>query len=173
MNMPFLTHNAWLPAFLPLLAGTLIFIFAAFQRQNKALAMGLSLTGTALALLASLGLLFSRMTQPEILLHGKFRWLTTGAFDLNLSWSVDNLSAMMLVVVTFVSLLVQIYSAEYMAHEEGVPRYYGALSLFTCSMLLLVLADNLLLMFVGWEGVGLCSYLLIGFWFYHKPKQRL
>lgn len=169
MNMPFLTHNAWLPAFLPLLAGTLIFIFAAFQRQNKALAMGLSLTGTVLALLASLGLLFSRMTQPETLLHGKFRWLTTGSFDLNLSWSVDNLSAMMLVVVTFVSLLVQIYSAEYMAHEEGVPRYYGALSLFTFSMLLLVLADNLLVLYMGWELVGICSYLLIGF-FTFKPE---
>jgi NADH-quinone oxidoreductase subunit L len=169
MNNSFLTQNAFIPALLPLLAGFLIFVFAAFQRQNKKLAIAISLTATVLALLASLGLLASRFSQPDLFVHGQFRWLTTGSLDLSIGWSVDNLSAMMLVVVTFISLLVQLYSIEYMSHEEGVPRYYGAISLFTFAMLLLVLADNLLVLYMGWELVGICSYLLIGF-FTFKPE---
>src|SRR5208282_1461813 len=74
----------------------------------------------------------------------------------------------MLLVVTFVSLLVHIYSTGYMAHEGGYYRFFSYLNLFVFFMLTLVLAANLILMFVGWEGVGLCSYLLIGFWFLKK-----
>ena len=78
---------------------------------------------------------------------------------------VDQLTIVMLGVVTFVSLLVHIYSTGYMAHEEGYYRFFSYLNLFVFFMLTLVLAANVVLMFVGWEGVGLCSYLLIGFWF--------
>ncbi len=91
----------------------------------------------------------------------------------NLNFSVgilmDSLTAVMLVVVTIVSLMVQIYSQGYMKGDPGYHRYYAWMSLFTASMLGLVLADSLLLMFVFWELVGLCSYLLIGFWF-HRPS---
>ena len=97
-------------------------------------------------------------------------WLVVGDLTINLGIIMDSLTAVMLVVVTTVSLMVQIYSLGYMAHDEaGYPRYYAWMSLFTASMLGLVLAGNLLLMFVFWEMVGLCSYLLIGFWF-HKPS---
>ncbi|PIQ24803.1 NADH-quinone oxidoreductase subunit L [bacterium (Candidatus Blackallbacteria) CG17_big_fil_post_rev_8_21_14_2_50_48_46] len=167
--MPFLTQNAWLPAFFPLLAGTLIFILAAFQRKANQAAIGISITGVLLAFVASLGLLGARFADSGHALQGSLRWLTAGQTEIAMGWSVDNLTAMMLVVVTFISLLVQIYSAEYMSHEEGIPRYYGALSLFTFSMLLLVLADNLLVLYMGWELVGVCSYLLIGF-FTFKPE---
>ena len=94
-------------------------------------------------------------------------WVSSG--DLQASWSlrIDTLTAVMLVVVNTVSSLVHIYSIGYMAHDDGQPRFFSYLSLFTFAMLMLVTADNLLQLFFGWEGVGLASYLLIGFW-YHK-----
>jgi NADH-quinone oxidoreductase subunit L len=94
-----------------------------------------------------------------------FTWITAGQFKVDFSLQVDQLTIIMLGVVTFVSLLVHIYSTGYMAHEEGYYRFFSYLNLFVFFMLTLVLAANLVLMFVGWEGVGLCSYLLIGFWF--------
>ncbi|OGN95644.1 MAG: NADH-quinone oxidoreductase subunit L [Chloroflexi bacterium RBG_13_51_18] len=97
-------------------------------------------------------------------------WIVIGSFNFHVGIIMDQLSAVMVVVVSIVSLMVQIYSLGYMAHDEaGYYRYYTFMSLFTFSMLGLVLADNLLFTFVFWEMVGLCSYLLIGFWF-HKPS---
>ena len=94
-----------------------------------------------------------------------FEWITSGEFTANWSINVDPLSSVMLVVVTFVSALVHIYSIGYMSHDPHKPRFMSYLSLFTFSMLALVVSDNFLQLFFGWEGVGLCSYLLIGFWF--------
>ncbi len=94
-----------------------------------------------------------------------FKWIYSGTLDVNWSIKIDTLSSVMLVVVTFVSSLVHIYSIGYMSHDPNKPRFMCYLSLFTFSMLALVTADNFLQLFFGWEGVGLCSYLLIGFWF--------
>ena len=94
-----------------------------------------------------------------------FEWITSGEFTANWSINIDPLSSVMLVVVTFVSALVHIYSIGYMSHDPHKPRFMSYLSLFTFSMLALVVSDNFLQLFFGWEGVGLCSYLLIGFWF--------
>ena len=92
-------------------------------------------------------------------------WISSGDFVANWSINVDPLSSVMLVVVTFVSALVHIYSIGYMSHDPHKPRFMSYLSLFTFSMLVLVVSDNFLQLFFGWEGVGLCSYLLIGFWY--------
>ena len=94
-----------------------------------------------------------------------FEWISSGKFTANWSINIDPLSSVMLVVVTFVSALVHIYSIGYMSHDPHKPRFMSYLSLFTFSMLVLVVSDNFLQLFFGWEGVGLCSYLLIGFWF--------
>ncbi len=94
-----------------------------------------------------------------------FTWITAGPFRIDFSLQVDQLTIVMLLVVTFVSMLMHIYSTGYMAHEGGYYRFFCYLNLFMFFMLTLVLAANLIVMFVGWEGVGLCSYLLIGFWF--------
>ena len=94
-----------------------------------------------------------------------FNWIVAGSFKVDFALQVDHLTIVMLLVVTFVSLLVHIYSTGYMAHEEGYYRFFAYMNLFVFFMLTLVLAANIVLMFVGWEGVGLCSYLLIGFWF--------
>ncbi len=94
-----------------------------------------------------------------------FKWINSGSLDVNWSIKIDALSAVMLVVVTFISSLVHIYSIGYMSHDPHKPRFMSYLSLFTFAMLTLVTSDNFLQLFFGWEGVGLCSYLLIGFWF--------
>ncbi len=94
-----------------------------------------------------------------------FEWITSGGFSANWSINIDPLSSVMLVVITFVSALVHIYSIGYMSHDPHKPRFMSYLSLFTFSMLALVVSDNFLQLFFGWEGVGLCSYLLIGFWY--------
>jgi len=94
-----------------------------------------------------------------------FNWIVAGSFKVDFALQMDHLTIVMLLVVTFVSLLVHIYSVGYMAHDEGYYRFFAYMNLFVFFMLTLVLAANIVLMFVGWEGVGLCSYLLIGFWF--------
>ena len=93
------------------------------------------------------------------------KWINSGTLNVNWSIKIDALSSVMLVVVTFVSSLVHIYSIGYMSHDPHKPRFMSYLSLFTFSMLTLVTSDNFLQLFFGWEGVGLCSYFLIGFWF--------
>jgi len=98
-----------------------------------------------------------------------YRWIAVGDFSINVSALVDPLSSTMLLVVTVVSFLIFVYANGYMADDAGFYRFFTWLSLFVFAMLILVMADNYLLMFVGWEGVGLCSYLLIGFWF-ERPE---
>ncbi len=94
-----------------------------------------------------------------------FSWITTGALNVPFGLTVDPLSAVMILVVTGVGSLIHLYSISYMHDDEGFSRFFAYLNLFMFSMLLLVLGDSILLMFVGWEGVGVCSYLLIGFWY--------
>ncbi len=94
-----------------------------------------------------------------------YTWMASGTVTVNLSFLVNPLSAVMILVVTGVGFLIHLYSVGYMSHDPGYARYFAYLNLFTFAMLTLVLADSLPLMFLGWEGVGLCSYLLIGFWF--------
>lgn len=97
-----------------------------------------------------------------------FTWIAAGDFSVDFGLLLDPLSAVMILVVTGVGFLIHVYSIGYMSHDASFGRFFSYLNLFTFSMLVLVLADNYLLMFVGWEGVGLCSYLLIGFWFDRK-----
>ena len=97
-----------------------------------------------------------------------YQWLQAGSLSIEVGFMVDSLTAMMLVVVTFVSLMVHIYTVGYMKGDDGYSRFFSYISLFTFSMLMLVMANNFMQLFFGWEAVGLVSYLLIGFW-YKKP----
>src|SRR5690349_20085334 len=100
-----------------------------------------------------------------------FTWIDSGTLDVSWSLRVDTLTAVMLIVVTGVSSMVHVYSIGYMADDTSIPRFMAYLSLFTFFMLMLVTADNLVQLFFGWEGVGLASYLLIGFW-YDRPSAN-
>ena len=97
-----------------------------------------------------------------------YTWMVVGSLKMEVGFLIDSLTAMMMCVVTFVSLMVHIYTIGYMEEDEGYNRFFSYISLFTFSMLMLVMSNNLLQLFFGWEGVGLVSYLLIGFW-YNKP----
>ena len=101
-----------------------------------------------------------------------FEWINSGNLNVNWSIKIDPLSSIMIMVVTSVSALVHIYSIGYMSHDPHKPRFMSYLSLFTFSMLCLVVSDNFLQLFFGWEGVGLCSYLLIGFWFKRETANN-
>ena len=96
-----------------------------------------------------------------------FDWIMMGNFDTKFGFQIDQVTAVMICVVTTVSAMVHVYSIGYMSHDESFNRFFSYLSLFVFSMMILVMSDNFLGLFVGWEGVGVCSYLLIGFW-YHK-----
>ena len=153
--------------FLPLL-GCLIAGF--FGRWIGARGAGI-LTSLFLCVSAALSMvaLYSVGMRGETETVTVLRWVTSGALDVHWSFRIDTLTAVMLVVVNFVSSLVHIYSIGYMSHDPHQPRFFSYLSLFTFAMLMLVTADNFLQLFFGWEGVGLASYLLIGFW-YTRPS---
>lgn len=159
----------WLiPAF-PL-AGVLINAFFGHLMPKK-----LSGTIACLAVLGSLvvsvmGLMqLLGMPGEERFIHQTlFTWISTGIFHTSVALMLDPLSAVMVCVVSGVGFLIHVYSTGYMSHDPRYHRFFVYMNLFTFAMLVLVLADNFLLMFVGWEGVGLCSYLLIGFWFGKK-----
>ena len=122
----------------------------------------------AASFICGLIVLFSvrEMELPLRLLYGS--WIVAGGFQVPFGLQIDQLSLLMVLTVSGVAALIHLYSTGYMADDPGYSRYFAWLNLFTFFMLLLVLADNFVLMFVGWEGVGLCSYLLIGFWYENK-----
>jgi NADH-quinone oxidoreductase subunit L len=109
---------------------------------------------------------------PSFITGPLFHWAVTKGLVIDIGLKMDQLSIVMALMVTGVGSLIHLYSVGYMGHDEGYARYFAQLNLFLFFMLTLVLADNLILMFVGWEGVGLCSYLLIGFWFEDIAKAR-
>lgn len=109
---------------------------------------------------------------PSFITGPLIHWAVTPGLVIDIGLKMDQLSIVMALVVSGVGSLIHLYSIGYMGHDEGYARYFSELNLFLFFMLILVLADNLILMFVGWEGVGLCSYLLIGFWFEDKAKAR-
>src|SRR6185312_12373169 len=99
-------------------------------------------------------------------------WIAVDGFTPQVALYLDSLSLLMMLVVSFVSLVIHLYSAEFMLEGEGYSRFFAYMNLFVASMITLVLADNLLLLYLGWEGVGLCSYLLIGFWYTDPVNGR-
>ncbi|BCD67436.1 NADH-quinone oxidoreductase subunit L [Nitratiruptor sp. YY09-18] len=108
----------------------------------------------------------------EIVRVELFDWITVGSLNIPFGFVADYVSVIMMVTVTLVSTLVHVYSIGYMEHDEGFNRFFSYLSAFVFSMLVLVMSDNFAGLFIGWEGVGLCSWLLIGFWYYKKDEPR-
>ncbi|UGA39100.1 NADH-quinone oxidoreductase subunit L [Chromobacterium haemolyticum] len=125
-----------------------------------------TIAGVALSAALSLKVLHAFLTgQAEVFNGPVYTWLTVGGYEFSVGFLVDSLTAMMLVVVTSVSLMVHIYTIGYMQEDPGYQRFFSYISLFTFSMLMLVMSNNFIQLFFGWEAVGLVSYLLIGFWF--------
>jgi NADH-quinone oxidoreductase subunit L len=156
----------WLIPFVPALSTLVLAVFGR-KLPKKYVSWQACLSVFASFVIALISFISLLKTPPESypLVKSLFTWISAGSFSANLSFQFDPLSAVMALVVTGVGFLIHVYSVGYMAHDKGYTRYFTYLNLFTFAMLILVLASNMILMFVGWEGVGLCSYLLIGFWF--------
>ncbi|MDP2954404.1 MAG: proton-conducting transporter membrane subunit, partial [Chloroflexota bacterium] len=160
----------WIIFLLPLASFAIIsFILRPFVKERPRLSGYLTVGAIGVAALLSLWVLTAVIgAKDHVIPLPDYNWLSIGDLRIHLGITVDSLTAVMLLVVTGVSFLVQFYSQGYMHGDGGYHRYFAFMSLFTASMLGLVLADNLLMLYVFWELVGLCSYLLIGFWF-HRP----
>src|SRR6266511_4174158 len=147
------------------------------RRISKGAAGAVACGAVILSFVVSVVSVWRLMTLPrdagESIVNEVFTWITSGDFTVRFSLALDPLSAVMILVVTGIGSLIHIYSTAYM-HEESdaeFARYFSYLNLFAAFMLVLVLGSNFLVMFVGWEGVGLCSYLLIGFWYRKKSAN--
>jgi NADH-quinone oxidoreductase subunit L len=168
--MPILDH-LWIIVALPLLGSAINGLLG--KKFSKPVVNAVGIGALTLAFVSAVEAVreFAQLPADQIpfLTKTYFTWIHAGIFQVDYRFQVDQLTVVMLLVVTGVALLVHIYSAGYMAHEEGYYRFFSYLNLFVFFMLNLVLAANVIVMFVGWEGVGLCSYLLVGFWFL-KPS---
>ena len=158
-------HNLhlWLIPLLPLVGAAINGFFGKRMPKSAVSAVALLFPGLAFAQAVWIASQFSGLSMPHIEQH--MPWITAGDFVVRFGYYLDQLSMVMLMVVTGVGFLIHIYSVGYMHDDAGYYRFFSYLNLFMFFMLTLILANNYLLMFVGWEGVGLASYLLIGFYF--------
>ncbi|MFO1068227.1 MAG: NADH-quinone oxidoreductase subunit L [Geminicoccaceae bacterium] len=152
--------------FAPLLGAIIAGLFGRLIGDRGSQVVTVGLMGLS-ALMATIGLL-TNIGEPAHVVR-LFDWIYVGSFQVNWALRVDALSSVMMFVVSFCSCWIHVYSVGYMSHDKSIPRFMAYLSLFTFMMLMLVTSDNLVQLFFGWEGVGLASYLLIGFW-YTKPS---
>lgn len=161
----------WLIPALPFAGFLLLALFGKRSGITGSAVIGVGSVGLSALLTLIIGIAFI-VSPPEgnyfnIVL---WEWFNVAGFNPSIAFYLDSLSLVFIFVITFVGFLIHLYSAEFMRDDEGYSRFFGYMNLFVGSMLTLVLADNLLLLYLGWEGVGLCSYLLIGFW-YKEPEN--
>ncbi len=161
-------QQLWLIPALPFAGFLINGIFG--RRFSKAAVNAIAIGSVLLSFVWALKAVLSLGEMP--ISEHYFDWIVAGGFRVGCDFTVDRLTAVMLLVVTGVGSLIHVYSIGYMAHDDGYYRFFAYLNLFMFFMLTLVLAANYLLLFVGWEGVGLCSYLLIGFWFHKKSATN-
>ena len=154
-------HHALIPL-LPLLAALIVGLVG--NRLPRSLQHGLPILGVATSLVLS-AITFGETLHSPPLHETLYTWFANDTLHISIGFLLDRLTSMMLLVVTFVSLMVHIYTIGYMHDDTGYARFFSYISLFTFAMLMLVMSDNLIQLFFAWEGVGLVSYLLIGFWF--------
>lgn len=159
----------WLVPALPLM-GFIVLALRGKHFSKRAVALtGAGSVGLSAIIAIAIGVRFIASSSPAFT-RTLWTWMSVGGFAPRVSLYLDALSLVMVLVVTVVGFLIHLYSAEYMEDEEGYSRFFAYMNLFVGSMLTLVLADNFLLLYLGWEGVGLCSYLLIGFWYKDKAN---
>jgi NADH-quinone oxidoreductase subunit L len=159
----------WLVPAIPFASALALAVLRFPRRVVAWIAVGSIAVSSAVSLLVTFSFLH---TPPAANAYTQvlWRWLDVGGFHPEIALYLDPLSLIMVVVVAFVSFLIHLYSTEFMIGDDGYARFFAYMNLFVASMLVVLLADNLLLLYLGWEGVGLCSYLLIGFW-YRDPEN--
>ncbi|MBH5320578.1 NADH-quinone oxidoreductase subunit L [Paenibacillus sp. GSMTC-2017] len=166
--MDMYTKVAWI---IPLLPFVSFLLLTALGKGFRTAGIWIGTIASLSAFVVSLLVLLERLKPNAVDYNNGFDWITINEYVFTIGFEVTNLTALMLVVVTLVSFLVNLYSAGYMKNDERITVFYGYISLFTFSMLGLVLSDNMLSLYIFWELVGVCSFLLVGFW-YTKPAAR-
>lgn len=156
----------WLVPFLPFAGFLILALFGHRFSKNLAATVGAGSVGISALITLIMGIQFL-VSPPEghAFTQVIWKWIAVGGFEPDMGFYLDALTMVFIFVITFVGFLIHLYSVEFMRGEEGYSRYFAYMNLFVGSMLTLVLGNNLLLLYLGWEGVGLCSYLLIGFWY--------
>ena len=153
----------WLIPFLPLLSATLLMVSTGRMPRSLTAVLGAGSVGLAALLVALLAQGF--LADGQVREVTLWTWMAVDNFTPRVAFYVDGLTIVMMSVITGVGFLIHLYSIEFMWDDESLCRYFAYMNLFVAAMLLLVMADNLLLLYLGWEGVGVCSYLLVGFWY--------
>ena len=163
----------WLIPILPFIGFLVLVLIGARLSRAGAAAIGVGSIGISAVVSLLVGFSFMNTPPPgDAFSQTLWTWMEVGSFAPGITFHLDALSLLMTLVVTVVGFLIHLYSTEYMNDEDGYSRFFAYMNLFVGSMLTLILADNLILLYLGWEGVGLCSYLLIGFW-YKDPANGL
>ena len=160
----------WLVPTIPLLGFLILSLVGRFLPKAAAALIGVGTVG--FSALLSLGIGYEFWNNPQPVDQLLWNWICVDGLATSIGLYLDKLSAVMILVITVVSFLILLYSAEFMANDKGYSRFFAYMNLFVGAMLILVLADNLLCLYLGWEGVGLCSYLLIGFWYEDPTNSR-
>lgn len=166
-----MSEYIWLIPVIPLMSFLIISLFAKVLPRNAVALLGAGSVMVSAIITIIVGIVFlNAHPESEAYYSFLYTWINTGGFSADIAFVLDPLSLVFCFVITFVGALIHLYSIEFMYNDEGFNRFFAYMNLFVGSMLILVLADNLLLLYLGWEGVGLCSYLLIGFW-YKEPAN--
>ena len=163
-----LTIFVWTTLLAPLIG----FLCNSFCQWNRWIASAIGCLSSFISFVSAICLFVLFPSSVSTKTISLFSWLQIDQLDVSFSALLDSLSLVMILIITGVGFLIHVFSVEYMKDDSRIGRYFSYLNLFMFNMLILVLADNLLVLFVGWEGVGLCSYLLIGFWFHKIEKAR-
>ena len=153
----------WLVPLIPLLSAIILMLGSAILPRLLIGLLGVGSVGLAALLTMLLGLEF--LANPEPFQLSLWTWMQVGNFSPSIAFYFDGLTLVMMSVITGVGFLIHLFSTEFMEEDTSYARYFAYLNMFVAAMLVLVMADNLLLLYLGWEGVGVCSYLLVGFWY--------
>lgn len=156
-------NQVWLVPLLPFISSVLLMLTGGKLPQRMIAFMGAGSVGLAAIIVLAIGIEFMPSGEPYTV--ELWTWMSVGDFSPGISFYIDQLSIVMMSIITGVGFLIHLYSTEFMQEDGDYSRYFAYMNMFVASMLILVLADNLLLLYLGWEGVGVCSYLLVGFWY--------
>lgn len=162
--------TVWLVPLLPLVSAIGLMLLGGVLPRTLAAIMGAGSVGLSALIVLLMSVTYLNQAQPQAYEITLWTWMAVAQFTTGISFYVDGLTLVMMSVITGVGFLIHLYSTEFMEEDDDFCRYFAYLNLFVSAMLILVLADNLLLLYLGWEGVGVCSYLLVGFW-YRDPAN--
>ncbi|MGB0669389.1 MAG: NADH-quinone oxidoreductase subunit L, partial [Porticoccaceae bacterium] len=165
-----MTDMVWLVPLIPLLSSILLILGSGSLPRLLIGMLGVSSVGIAAVMTLLVGMEF--LTNPEPVQLKLWTWMQVGNFSPGIAFYFDGLTLVMMSVITGVGFLIHLFSTEFMEEDTSYARYFAYLNMFVAAMLVLVMADNLLLLYLGWEGVGVCSYLLVGFWYQNSANGQ-